>query len=129
MMRRPSEKLNEWEPNRLKLSLRDLAEALADCLGAREEVRELSDLEAVRLLQQREGYTPCYGREIALQPGPDGICLVSECFWRNFCSAYRSQAVPLEGCLSRMPNRRDLASFSDFLLARGPESPGPRVPG
>ena len=64
-----------------------------------------------------------------LQPGTDGVCLEPRCCWRDFCSAYQSQAVPLDGYLSPMPSQGDLAKFTDFLLARGPQSPGLRIPG
>ena len=85
-----------------RLSIRTLIQAAADRLGARDMIRDLPDVEAVRSIQQREGYTPCYGREVALQPGPDGICLVSDCCWRNFCDAYRSTAAPLDKYLTEL---------------------------
>jgi hypothetical protein len=107
--------------------LRTIVEVLADLLGVREAIRELPDLEAVRLLQQREGYTPCYGRAVALRPGPDGVCLETGCCWQDFCSPYRGAAVPLDAYLSRVPSQGDITKFRDFLLARGRQMQEPSI--
>jgi len=113
----------------LGLHIRSLIELAADRLGIRDAVRDLSDLDAVRSIQQREGCTPCYGRDWALRPGPDGICLETQCLWRNFCSAYRSKAVPLDGYLSPMPSQSQVAEFARFLRSRAPQAAQTRMPG
>ena len=113
---------------RNRFDVRGLIGAVAEQTGARESVANLSEVDAVRLLQEREGYTPCYGREVALRPGPDGICEVNECCWRNFCSAYRNNALPLDACLpSTDPAQID--AFREFVLTRGRRVPGLSVPG
>ena len=113
---------------RNRFDIRGLIGAVAEQTGARESVANLSEVDAVRLLQEREGYTPCYGREVALRPGADGICEVEECCWRNFCSAYRNNAVPLDACLpSTDPAKLD--AFRDFVLTRGRRAAGLPVPG
>jgi hypothetical protein len=113
---------------RNRFSLRGLITAAADRIGAAEAVTHLSDLDAVRLVQEREGYTPCYGRKVALHPGPGGLCQVKECCWRNFCSAYQAEAEPLDASL---PATRpaDIDAFRDFVLARGRRAAGLPVPG
>lgn len=105
-----------YPSNNTFFNVRNLAEGIADRVGVRDALRDLSDLEAVRLVQRREGYTPCYGREVALRPGPDGSCLINECCWQNFCSAYRSQALPLDSCLSPLTSQSQIEDFTKFIL-------------
>ncbi len=99
-----------------QMSLRNLLGTNADRVGARQEIEGLRDIEAVRHLQRKEGYTACYGNDVALAPGEDGLCMVRECCWRNFCSAYRSHAAPLDKYFSQVSRREDLTEFTSFLL-------------
>ena len=81
-----------------------------------EEIKGLSDVDAIRLIQQREGSTPCYGRDVALRPGADGVCLIEGCCWRHFCSAYQSNAAPIDGALHYLTPD---FSHSDGLMRAG----------
>ncbi|NMC15892.1 MAG: hypothetical protein GYA40_04520 [Chloroflexi bacterium] len=61
-------------------------------LGCIEEVSGVSDIQAVRYIQEKEGHTPCYAREVPIIEisYPPGSCGVYECSWRNSCDEYRN---------------------------------------
>src|SRR5438477_8995769 len=80
-------------------AIRDTINWIANRMGMREQVEALADIDAVRFLQEREGYTPCYGREVALWPGRDGTCEVNGCCWRNYCEIYRTPGASIGECL------------------------------
>jgi hypothetical protein len=80
------------------------------------QLSKLSDVEAIRWLQEREGSSPCFGREIPLRPFGSNPrhCGIWECFWRDPCNAFREGTVePLERVLSG-----DGKEVLDVFLAR-----------
>lgn len=76
-------------------TLRHAITRLAKKLNCDEWVSGLTDMEAVRFLQQREGYTPCFGRIKPLRPmsHDPNRCDISECLWRGACENYRRKDV------------------------------------
>jgi hypothetical protein len=70
--------------------LRSYIQGHASSLGCLEQAERLTDLHAVRLIQEREGNSPCFGRE-----GPP--CDSNDCFWLEACANYRSPTIsPLD---------------------------------
>ena len=80
--------------------LRLAVEERAQTFGCRESISRLRIIDAVRFLQQKEQYTPCFGWDSPLVPisediaAPPGIareklCGVFECLWRTPCNTHR----------------------------------------
>jgi hypothetical protein len=84
-------------------------------LNLESAVGNMPELTAVRLLQEREGYSSCFGRDVALLPGPNGLCMVEGCCWRNFCTAYRSEAPPIDSLLGGWGANSEISAFVDYL--------------
>lgn len=70
---------------------------LAERLGCLDDIADLSDIQAIRYLQRKEGHTPCYAADKPLsvasrQPwssSPLDDCTVLDCTWKNACNIYR----------------------------------------
>jgi|GEM_PF-4301102 len=71
----------------------------ADRYDCAHEIAHLPDVEAVRLIQQRAGFTACYAREQPLSPRESNprSCDTYGCRWAQPCDAYRSEEIiPLD---------------------------------
>lgn len=82
---------------RLSLPLHIAKRAFEKCCY--DDVKDLPDIEAVRVIQQVEGCTPCFARQQALYPSEQDplVCSNTSCSWKGFCDPYRSIEVqPLE---------------------------------
>lgn len=97
-----------WEGDRVAcagtqtdFSFRVAVEEKARSLGCWEAISNLAMLDAVRHLQQKEQYTPCFGGEFPLIPLPPGtpalvgmerekLCGVLECYWKPPCDQHRT---------------------------------------
>ena len=84
----------------LKLSVEEKAKSF-DCLEA---ISNLTIIDAVRFLQHKERYTPCFGGESPLIPLPEDaatprgidkarLCGVLECYWKLPCDTVRMMHV------------------------------------
>ena len=91
-------------PEQSQPSLRFIVEDRAKILGCLEAVSHLPLIDAVRFLQEQEGYTPCFGAEIPLLPLPEHaspppgldrekLCGVFECVWRLPCDTFRTMPI------------------------------------
>lgn len=80
--------------------LRLAVEERAQAFGCQELISRLRIIDAVRFLQQKEQYTPCFGWDAPLVPisedtaAPPGVdkeklCGVFECYWRIPCDVHR----------------------------------------
>jgi hypothetical protein len=81
-------------------------------------VSALTSVNAVRALQEWEGYTPCFGRPVPLKAcGDDNRkCALFECFWKETCDSYRTSAVlPLDAVLQDR-SHNELESLRGKLL-------------
>ena len=81
-------------------------EEKAQNLGCLEAISGLTVVDAVRLLQQKEQYNPCFGGEFPLVPLPYGttfpegfarekFCGAFECCWRLPCDMHRTMQAGL----------------------------------
>lgn len=103
--------------NDLGWTLRQAVERKARQLGCLDDVTELNDVEAVRFVQTRERYSPCFGRETPLValPSEPLRCSLVDCYWLGTCDTFRSTTVraierDLEG-----KSKTEIASFVDQL--------------
>jgi hypothetical protein len=80
------------------LLLRRFINSHAERLGCLEAIAAMTDLNAIRFCQQKEGYTPCFGRETPQYPNQDDTRLcTADCCWIYACNSYRISAiVPIE---------------------------------
>ena len=89
----------------------------ASALGYASEIETMVHLDAIRFLQQREGYTPCFGRDIPLRPKENQphLCAETTCYWLNYCDTYRHQeAPPIEREYSGQP-REELQWLRQYV--------------
>jgi hypothetical protein len=60
-------------------------------LDCSQEVAGMSNIQAVRYLQQREGHTRCFAQHVPLVPaansGASAFCGISECCWKLDCDS------------------------------------------
>jgi hypothetical protein len=83
--------------------LREHIQSYGERLNCLHEVDQLTDFHAIRLIQQREGYSPCFGR--------DESCKSLDCFWLEACANYRNPSItPLD---KEFPNH-DHNLFNSF---------------
>jgi len=91
---------NKLFPVQSQVRLRLAVEERAQTFGCQESISRLRIIDAIRFLQQKEQYTPCFGWDSPLVPIPEDIaappgidreklCGVFECFWRIPCDAHR----------------------------------------
>ncbi len=102
-----------------KSPLREGVQRHAERLGCLGAISDMTDINAIRFLQQKEGYTPCFGRETPWSPDPEDpkLCKISDCYWRLVCNSYRNITLtPLDKAL---PNARqeELELLRKRLLA------------
>lgn len=80
-------------------SLRELIDSHAKKTSSDLHIKSLSDVDAIRLIQQREGFTPCFGADTPLhedQKGPS-CCAERYCLWKAYCGLFRSnEVIPIE---------------------------------
>lgn len=81
----------------LNSQLRKRIEEKARAFGYLNETDNLTDINAIRFLQQKEGYTPCFGREFPLRPSTIDAnkCAIQDCFWLYACNGYRNTTVKM----------------------------------
>ena len=82
--------------------LRVAVEEKARTFGCLDAISNLAIIDAVRFLQQKERYTPCFGGESPLVPLPEApkLCGVLECCWKLPCDTHRiAPAASLEECM------------------------------
>jgi hypothetical protein len=66
--------------------------SLAERLGCWEEVANLSEIQAIRYLQRKEGYTACYAGDqplVSTSYGDKIFCEVKDCVWTVDCNMFR----------------------------------------
>jgi len=63
-----------------------------DCI---DDILNLSDVDAIRFIQQKGGYTPCYASEKPLIPNKENTNYCSErnCYWIQSCDSHRNNDV------------------------------------
>lgn len=101
----------------LENRLRDFIEERAYWLGCLDEIADLTDSNAIRLLQEREGYSPCYGRAEPLQPaeGHPNACDITTCYWHTPCENHRSPAAVLLETVLDGESRQRIDDLTRFL--------------
>jgi hypothetical protein len=98
--------------------LRVAVEEKARVFGCLEAISNLAIIDAVRFLQQKERYTPCFGGESPLVPSPESakLCGVLECYWKVPCDTHRLMpAASLEECM----NEEVVRNMEEVILAPG----------
>lgn len=96
--------------------LRVAVEEKARTFGCLDAISNLAIIDAVRFLQQRERYTPCFGGESPLVPLPEAakLCGVLECYWKVPCDTHRIlPAASLEECM----NEEVVRNMEEAILA------------
>jgi hypothetical protein len=104
--------------------LRVAVEEKARTFGCLDAISNLAIIDAVRFLQQKERYTPCFGGESPLVPllGAPKLCGVLECYWKLPCDTHRiAPAASLEECM----NEEVVRNMEETILA--PVAPAPKA--
>jgi hypothetical protein len=102
--------------------LRVAVEEKARTFGCLDAISNLAIIDAVRFLQQKERYTPCFGGESPLVPLLEApkLCGVLECYWKLPCDTHRiAPAASLEACM----NEEVVRNMEETILAPVPPAP------
>ncbi|GIM29846.1 hypothetical protein CPJCM30710_25120 [Clostridium polyendosporum] len=97
-------------------TIREEIEQKAKAVSCLWDVYNLSDLDAIRFIQQKEGYTPCFGRNNPLYPSENKKkCSNSTCYWHRTCDSYRNEKItPIDKALN-LRTKADLDTFINNL--------------
>jgi hypothetical protein len=101
----------------LESRLRDFIEERVYWAGHLEAITDLTDSNAIRLIQECEGYSPCYGRPEPLQAEPEDpkTCTVYDCYWRTPCNNHRSSTAVLLETVLDGENRKRIEALTQLL--------------
>ena len=118
---------SKWRTDGSAYTLRGLIMWRAEKMDCVDDIECLSDLNAVRFIQQKEGYTPCFGGDVPLHSRGSvdpRRCGELTCDWRSQCDLFRvNTAVPLVKFLPDA-TKEDIDRTTQLLLRhRAPESP------
>lgn len=100
-------------------ALRNLIHKKASQAGCLHQIEDMTDIDAIRYLQEQEGFNPCYGREVPLNSLRYGTtCGEIRCIWYTPCQNYRrSNIIPID---SQFVNRTrsELTEFVSFIMGQ-----------
>jgi hypothetical protein len=104
-------------PVETKSMLRKLITQKAVVLNCERDVVNLTDLNAVRFIQGREGYSQCFGQDILYKPSnfDERRCAITDCYWGMACQNYRlDNLAPVDQVFPEI-SKHELDEFIHFL--------------
>jgi len=101
----------------LNRNLRDWIEWDALRLNCYPEISNLSDSEAIRVIQRKEGNQDCYGKEEPLSPCHENIkkCCVTNCKWITNCDLNRTKKFITLNSAFKSESRNELFRLKYML--------------
>lgn len=116
------------------LGIRATINKHAQRLDSEETIKKLSNKNAIRFLQEKEGYTVCFGDKKPLKSDysdknerfynqttmneeilSPSVCSENRCAWKGLCDSYRNDTIPIDG-IFESEEINNINSFADKVL-------------